>query len=181
MTSAVVTLSTGPRLAKEEQGVHIIFFPPEVEPDPGPDVLPSQEELDAVADAIGNVAVTDVIVFRGKPWHMVNRCLRKHPEVHTEFQQTVLKLLIERGEKAVWWSEHSFEITRIDVHDHADGSSVAAPPPFPVPPTNTEEDASHMPIHVARSIVPIDGARNHEYKIAFTRSKQVIDPNMKCL
>jgi hypothetical protein len=178
MATAEMTLSTGPALAKQEQGVHIIFVPPEVQPDPGPDVYPSQEELDAVSSAIGDVAVTDVIVFAGKPWHKVQGRLRKHPDVHTEFQQTVLKLLIERGETAVWWSEHDFTITEIKAHDHAVGGSA---PPFPVPATADDYDASGMRIRVAKSSVPPEAARNHEYKVTFTRSQQTIDPNMKCI
>ena len=180
MAATVKELSTGPSLVKVEQGVHIIFRPPEVERDPGPDVLPSPEELDALAAAIGeDAAVTDVVVYKGKPWHMVHGRPRKHPEVHRDFPQTVLKLVIERGEKAVWWSEDHFEITRLEAHGDTD--SAAIPPPFPVPPTREEQDGAHRPIHVARSMVPVEGARNHEYKITFKRSGQTIDPNMKCI
>lgn len=179
MATAEMTLSTGPALAKQEQGVHIIFVPPEVQPDPGPDVYPSEEELDAVSAAIGDVAVTDVIVFAGKPWHKVQGRLRKHPEVHTEFQQTVLKLLIERRETAVWWSEHRFEITEIALHDHAAGGS--APTELPRPSTADDYDASGTPIHVAKSSVPPEESRNHEYKVTFTRDNHKIDPNMKCI
>ena len=181
MPVGVMNFSTGPKLERHEQGVHIIFVPPDVQPDPGPGVVPNPQELDDVSAAVGDVAVTDVIVFRGKPWHKVQGRLREHPDVHTKFQQTVLKLLIERGETAVWWSEHHFEITEIKAHSHGHSESTAIPDPFPKPPTRLDKDLSGMPIHVARSDVPVDGAKNHEYKVSFKRSGQTIDPNMRCI
>jgi hypothetical protein len=186
---ATLEYSRGPRLEEGvDQGVHIIFIPPAVEADPGPNVLPSQAELDAAALSIPHAKATDVIVFKGKPWHMVNRRLEKHPEVHTRHPETVLKVLVER-QKAVWWSEHEFKISRIELHEHAAAASGAsdtvAPPdkPFPEPATMRESDVDGLAaqIHVARSKPPVREAKTFEYKITFTRGGRTVDPNMRCL
>src|SRR6185295_13176975 len=105
MAMTVVDMSRGPVLEPGvEKGVHIIFHPAEVEADPGPGFVPTPEELKGAAFAIGDAKPTDVIVYRGKPWHMVNHELLKHPEVHTSHPETVLELRVEQ-QKAVWWSE----------------------------------------------------------------------------
>jgi len=66
MTTAV-TLSSGPVLRPGiDKAVHIIFVPPEVE---APSEATEDERL-SVAAAVGPVQVTDVIVFRGRPWHV---------------------------------------------------------------------------------------------------------------
>jgi hypothetical protein len=188
MAMTVVESSRGPVLEPGvEKGVHIIFYPAEVEADPGPEIVPTHEELRGAAYAIGDAKPTDVIVYKGKPWHMVNHELLKHPEVHTSHPETVLELLVER-EKAVWWSEHDFTITRIELHPHAAPASASqshiAPPskPFPEPATRIEGSADlAVELHVARSTVPIRESKTHEYKITFTRNKRKIDPNMRCL
>ena len=188
----VVNVSRGPALEPGvEKGVHIIFIPPEVEADPGPRGLPNQGDLEAVAMAVPNAAVTDVIVYRGKPWHKVGRTLEKHPQVHTTHPETVLELRVEQ-QKAVWWSEHEFKIVGIELDQHAVAAAapgvdnVAAPPsrPFPVPETRVEDDIDSVTpqrLHVARSTVPVREAKTHEYKITFTRTGHTIDPNMRCV
>jgi hypothetical protein len=197
MAMTVVDLSRGPALEPDvEKGVHIIFHPAEVETDPGPHVLPSPQELKQAAFAIGNAKPTDVIVFRGKPWHMIDHELLKHPEVHVAHPETVLELHVGR-EKAVWWSEHDFTITRIELHaDAAEAAAAptAAPPPaasdatappskpFPEPETRIESSADlAAELHVARSTVPIPESKTYEYKITFTRNQRRIDPNMRCI
>lgn len=186
----VGNLSRGPVLeAGVDQGVHIIFIPPEVAADPGPSMPTSPEELEGVALSLPDAKATDVIVYRGKPWHKVGRTLEKHPEVHASHRETVLEVRVER-QKAVWWSEHQFKITRIELHGHATeaapgaSSVVKAPPrPFPEPETRVEDDINSLApqrIHVARSTVPVREARTHEYKITFTRGGRTIDPNMRC-
>ena len=177
---------SGPVIAPGiEKAVHIIFIPPEVEADPGPNVLPTQQELDAAALTVPDAKETDVIVFKGKPWHMVNRKLEKHPEVHAAHQGTVLELVVER-QKAVWWSEHAFTIKNIVLHKAGSTEPAAPPPPskpFPEPETGEEDDAGGLApnrIHVARSIPPRWEAKSHEYKVTFERNDRTVDPNMRC-
>ena len=170
------TLSSGPVLRPGiEKSVHIIFVPPEVE-------APSDattDELVSVPAAIGPVQLTDVIVFRGRPWHVVNGRLEKHPEVHETVRETVLDISIDRREQVVWWSEHPFTITEIGSH-HA--GAAPAPDPFARPLTGPERPAGEpaADIHVARSSAADSSARGHEYKITLKRGDRVIDPNMRC-
>jgi len=167
--------SQGPDL-HVEKGVHIIFVHPDAEV-AGPDPTP-QERAEAAA-AVGNVLKTDVIVFRGRPWHKIGTELFPHPEVHDIDAATVLDLRVGR-DKAVWWSESRFDIERIEPDTH-NGES-AGPQPFDVPVTTEEMsiDATSTPIFVARSGLPISGAKNHHYKISFRRNGVLIDPNMRC-
>jgi hypothetical protein len=189
LMEAIVEYSRGPVLEPGvDQGVHIIFIPPDVEVDPGPNVLPSQAELDAAAISVPSAKATDVIVFKGRPWHLVRGRLEKHPEVHGTHPETVLKVAVEH-QKVVWWSEHDFRVTRIELHDHATAASSAsvttAPPPKPFaePETRREGDVEGLAaqIHVARSTPPIRDAKTFEYKITFTRNGRTIDPNMRCI
>jgi hypothetical protein len=186
----VPNLSRGPRLA--ERGVHIIFVPDGVGGvEPGSEALPTEDQLTEAARYIGHPDLTDVIVFAGRPWHYAEGKLRKHPEVHDDFPHTVLELSVERGERAVWWSEFEFKITKIAEHPH-DGTDTPAavphdpaPPPFDSPATQAEDDVdkSQAKIHVARSTVPDPGAKGFEYKITFIKNGQSkeIDPNMRCI
>ena len=173
-----------------EKAVHIIFIPPEVQADPGPNELPTQQELDEAAITVPDAKQTDVIVFKGKPWHMVNHKLEKHPGVHDVHLGTVLELIVER-QKAVWWSEHAFKVKSIVLHKAGtDAPDPAAPPPpppplkpFPEPLTMMEDDAGGLApsqIHVARSLPPVGAAKRHEYKVTFERNERTIDPNMRC-
>jgi hypothetical protein len=126
---------------------------------------------------------------------MVGGQLLKHPEVHVNHGETVLKLIVEH-QKAVWWSEHHFTISRIELHHDTVGAAGAPPPPsssapdaiappakpFPEPETRIESSANlAAELHVARSTVPVRLSRTHEYKITFTRNGRTIDPNMRCL
>ena len=171
-----------------EKAVHIIFIPPEVEADPGPNVFPTEQQLAEAALTVPDAKQTDVIVFKGKPWHMVNRKLEKHPHVHDAHPGTVLELIVDR-QKAVWWSEHKFKVKRIVLHKAGAPDPAAPPPPpppsqpFPEPATVEEDDAGGLApnrIHVARSIPPRWEAKRHEYKVAFERDGRTIDPNMRC-
>jgi hypothetical protein len=176
---AGVNQSKGPVLEPGvDKGVHIIFHPPDGKVDPDSYVPPTQAERDAVAKAHPDATPTDVIVYKGKPWHRVNDTLEKHPEVHVKYPQTILTLVVER-QKGVWWSEQHFDITSIGPHDAA----VAAPVPFPTPPTRLESDVDSLApqIHVARSAAPVPEAKQHEYKITFRGNGRTIDPNMKCI
>src|SRR6185436_4812071 len=121
-TATTTTLSTGPTLTKHEQGVHIIFTSTELEQLVGPSPSDAQREAGASALQAASpipIAVTDIIVVGHEPWHIVDGRLEAHPAVHTKFQQTVLKLLPERGETAVWWSEEPFTITDITPDPHS--------------------------------------------------------------
>lgn len=177
-------LSVGPALGPGEKGVHIIYVPV--------DVIVREMNLDGlgggpvgavtlaqVAKHIGKPAMTDVIVFAGKPWHFAGGALREHPKVHEDYPETVLKLFRKRKEKAVWWSEHAFEIFKIVPHPpKRDG---AADYPFSDKPTTVTEVASdHKTIFIARSTIPIQDADDQEYKIAFHMEGENIDPNMYC-
>ena len=173
MTTAV-TLSSGPVLRPGiDKAVHIIFVPPEVE---APSEATEDERL-SVAAAVGPVQVTDVIVFRGRPWHVVNGRLEEHPEVHTKFPNTILDISVDRREQAVWWSEQPFKITGITSHHGG-----AAPDPFEKPLTGPERPVGEAAedIHVARSSASSALAKDHEYKISFERDGRIIDPNMRC-
>jgi hypothetical protein len=183
MTMATAeNLSRGPVMA--ERAVHIIFVPDGVAGvDAASEALPTDEQLAEAASFIyiGNPALTDVIVFAGRPWHYADGKLRKHPEVHNDFPNTVLELNVARGERVLWWSEHEFNITQIAGHAPQD---IGAPDPFAaIPPTRPEDGADHPPttIHVARAPVPSQGSIGHEYKITFTSGGRSIDPNMRCL
>ena len=182
MTITVANLSRGPVLV--ERAVHIIFVPDGVAGvSETSDVLPTDAQLAEAAtfDHIGSPAPTDVIVFARRPWHYVDGKLRKHPEVHHDYPDTVLELDVARGEKVLWWSERGFTITNIAAHDPL----VTAPPPFAeMPVTRPEPGVDHptpTTIHVARAPVPSASARGHEYKITFTNTEVgSVDPNMRC-
>ena len=181
-TTTVANLSRGPVLV--ERAVHIIFVPDGVAGvSETSDTLPTEEQLAEAGkfEHIGSPAPTDVVVFAKRPWHYVDGKLRKHPEVHHDFPNTVLEVDVARGEKVLWWSERGFTITNIASHD----PQVIAPDPFaemPVtrPEAGVDQPAS-MTIHVARAPVPSAGSRGHEYKITFTNTEVgAIDPNMRC-
>jgi hypothetical protein len=167
-------MSQGPEL-HVEKAIHIIFVPPDVQP-AGAD--PTPPELADAAETVGNVQKTDVVVFRGRPWHKVGTELFAHPAVHEIDAATVLELRVGR-DKAVWWSEHRFDIERIDPDPH---NGISGPPPFGVPITEEElsTDETPVPVFVARSVVPAVEAKSHHYKISFRRNGVLIDPNMRC-
>jgi hypothetical protein len=165
-------LSHGPDL-HVEKGVHIIFVGPDVQ-SPGPPATGT--ELLEIAAAVGTVQKTDVIVFRGLPYHKVGDVVFDHAAAHAADPETILELRVGR-DKAVWWSEGSFAIETISPH-----GLTAGPQPFPVPEARPEPsiDDTPMAVFVARSTVPNSAAKSHEYKISFTHNGVLIDPNMKC-
>lgn len=182
-----LTLAGGPRLeAGIDKGVHLIFYPPN-EAAPGAQHPPSDQELEALARALtaaqkeaSPIQETDVIVFRGLPWHMVNGKLKKHPQVHHDHPHTVLELKVE-VQRGVWWSEEHFTIESIT--KHSEHTPAAAPAqPFARPDTGSEPDVSgRVPVlHVARSTPPVRAALKAEYKLSFKRNGRLIDPNMRC-
>ncbi len=173
-----VTLSTGPDLAKEEKGVHIIFVADDaVHAVSAAD--PTAAEMKQVATHIGKPKATDVIVFGGNPWHFAGGELRKHPEVHRQFPETVLKLFRKTQDRAVWWSEHEFRITGIEKEEPENDGTAAYP--FAFAPEARLQPISGQRIWVARSSVPVNDAYGQEYKITFTIEGRTIDPNMECV
>jgi len=174
-----LTFSRGPVVDEGvERSVHLIFYPEGEWP--GSDAEPEEMELAMVAAEVGDVEPTDVIIYRRRPWHKVGAQLHRHPQVHHEFPQTVLTLRVEL-DRAVWWSEDAFAITKIEPHEHAVGA-ISGPEPFARPATKKEIDVDgrEKEIFVARSAMPRAAARSHEYKITVTRREFVIDPNMRC-
>ena len=165
---------SGPPLDKErERGVHIIF----VARDRSIQQAPSRNELDIVAKNVGQANKTDVVVFAGKPWHLVNGKLRKHPEVHHDFPDTVLHL--RTGiDSAVWWSETAFQITGI-VQETP--NALTAGYPFSEKPLAKQDMVDGEKLWVARSTVPVPTAFGQEYKITFDMAGEAIDPNMDCI
>jgi len=172
-----LTLSAGPVLAAEERGVHIIFVPDGAVSCGSPG-NPTEDELKEVAKLVGFPAPTDIIVFCGNPFHFAGGKLKKHPEVHTSNPETVLKLDRRTHDRAVWWSETQFTITRID-QEHPQDSRLA-PSPFAAPPVTTREPDTTGPLWVARSPLPTNNAYGQEYKITFQMAGSTIDPNMEC-
>jgi hypothetical protein len=174
----ILTLSTGPDLAAEERGVHIIFVPDDLVSCGSPG-NPTDDELKQVAQHIGYPAPTDVIVFGGRPWHFAQGLLKKHPEVHTSNPETVLKLDRRTHDRAVWWSENQFTITRIE-QEHPQNVKLAPSPFAESPVTRSQSDTTGL-LWVARSPLPMNNAYGQEYKITFEMEGKTIDPNMDCV
>jgi hypothetical protein len=170
-----VTLSAGPVLAAEERGVHIIFVPDNAVPCGSPG-NPTENELKEVAKFIGFPAPTDIIVFGGKPYHFADGKLKKHPDVHATNPETVLRLDRRTHDRAVWWSETRFTITRIEQEQPPNDRF--APSPFAAAPVTSETDT--IGLYVARSPLPTNNAYGQEYKITFEMEGRTIDPNMEC-
>src|SRR5262245_26005350 len=139
----------GPVLADEELGVHIIQLPPDCLVGPG-------QARSASAAGVGTAKVgqasaivqqawpTDIVVVAGQPFHVADlpghkTLLHEHPQVHDKFPQTVLVISIEDQQRAVWWSETAFTITKIapSTHPHnrffREADSIAPRSPFPSP------------------------------------------------
>jgi hypothetical protein len=136
---------------------------------------PTASELHQVATRIGKTpAMTDVVVFGGRPFHFAGGKLRDHPQVHRDFPGTILVLYKSRRNTAVWWSEEQFTITRIE-KEHPQNAGTADYPFDETPVTMPEGD-----LWVARSKVPKDTAYGQQYKITFTMGGRTIDPNMDC-
>jgi len=171
-----LTLATGPDLAAEERGVHIIFVPDDAVPCGSPG-NPTEQELKLVAQHVGFPAPTDIIVFCGLPWHFADGKLKKHPDVHATNPETVLRLDRRTHDRAVWWSEKNFEIKKFE-QETPDTSK--AKEPFDHIPSTRPQDSVGASIFVARSEVPRDDAYGQEYKITFKMNGITIDPNMEC-
>jgi hypothetical protein len=169
-----VTLSAGPVLAAEERGVHIIFVPDGAVSCGSPG-NPTEDELEEVAKHIGFPAPTDIIVFGGLALHFAGGKLKKHPGVHGTNPETVLKLDRRTHDRAVWWSETQFTITRIDQENPQNDKFAPSPFVSPVP----ERDTNGL--WVARSPLPTNNAYGQEYKITFEMAGRTIDPNMDCV
>jgi hypothetical protein len=170
-------LSRGPALEPNQKGVHIIFVPLDTVTCVSPS-HPTDAELAQVALHIGQPTETDVIVFAGQPWHFAEGKLRKHPEVHKLFRDTILTLYKSKRDTAVWWSEKEFMITGIDKEDPK--KNFTADYPFGAKPDAERKTIDGKPVWVAKSTVPVDTAYGQEYKITFEMGGQRIDPNMDC-
>jgi len=170
----------GPRLAATDVGVHIIFVPISAV---SADLYCGQVStvvLAAVAAHIGAAAPHDIVVFAGQPFHFAGGQLREHPRVHHDYPETVVKVHRLRNERAVWWSERPFAMTRISPHETLKPGKVEMP--FALPKTEPERAFNDTGIFVARSTIPDIRADDQEYKITFTidGELQPIDPNMYC-
>jgi hypothetical protein len=173
-----ITLSVGPKLVNGEKGVHIIYVSAEMLAGEAGGGQGTTVALQQVAKLVGNPAVTDVVVFAGEPWHVVNHELKAHPQVHKDYPETVLRIHRLRDETVVWWSEKPFTITAITPEPPKKRGKPEYP--FAVPATRPEDGSDNKAIFVARSDVPIKEADDQEYKIAFKMEGQSIDPNMYC-
>ena len=190
MIVAGATRTNGPKSVKN--GVHIIFVEAEPSTCHNPDESTSDAGLDEAAKLVTWAQPTDVVVFDRKPWHYVDNKLRAHPKVHDDYPETILELSISRGDRAVWFSEVRFDITKIELsHHHGSGGSAgsghpadpsASPYPFSARVvTDAEIDGDGHTIWVARSTVPVPRSVNHMYKISFTIQGMLIDPDMSCV
>jgi hypothetical protein len=113
MIVAGATRTNGPKSVKN--GVHIIFVEAEPSTCHNPDGSTSDASLDEAAKLVTWAQPTDVVVFDRKPWHYVNNKLRAHPKVHDDYPETILELSISHGDRAVWFSEVRFDITKIEL------------------------------------------------------------------
>jgi hypothetical protein len=193
-----LNLADGPELSDEELGVHIIFVPADCVAGPAHGQSASAGGLGTatvaqVSDLVQQAWPTDIVVFAGQPFHVASlpghkKLLREHPQVHQTFPQTVLVISIKDQQRAVWWSETNFTITKIEPSHHAnnpffrEADTIAPRSPFasPDPPPTRIENVSGRDLYVARSTVPVAAAAFHMYKIEFTMEGQEIDPDMYC-
>jgi hypothetical protein len=146
------------------------------------DHAPQEQILQEAAKHVGRPKKTDIVVFDHKPWHMVNNRLRPHPQVHLEDQETILKISFKQQERACWWSEQPFRITRIDPSHHSTPGSNAPDYPFatgqaPLP-GQPELDHDGQEIFVVRCPPIKAGAVGQTYKINFFMGED-IDPDME--
>jgi hypothetical protein len=180
----IATLSTGPKLGKTDKGVHIIRLSAEAEYAEAIGKSPSEEQLlSEAAKHVGAPSKTDIVVYDHKPFHVVNGELRPHPQVHDEDKDTILNLSFKDQDKAVWWSEQAFRITRIN--RSPDRKVVAGSPEYPfnlAPPydAQTERDEHGRAIFVVRATPIVKTSIGQMYKISFFMEKEDIDPDMFC-
>ena len=189
----VTKTSKGPKLDPKERDVQII----KVASDGAlgrmmADHAPQDQILKEVAKHVGRPKKTDIVVFDHKPWHMVNGRLLPHQQAHLEDRDTILKISFSQQERACWWSEQAFRITRIEPSHHStpvQTTSVSGAPhspaadyPFatgqPPLPGQPEGDRDGQPIFVVRCPPIVAGAVGHTYKINFFMGED-IDPDME--
>ena len=179
----VTTKSKGPKLDAKERDVHIIKVTSEgAVARMMADHAPQEQILQEVAKHVGRPKKTDIVVFDHKPWHVVNGRLRAHPQVHLEDNETILKISFRQQERACWWSEQAFRITRIEPSHHSPSASGAPDYPFaagqlPLP-GQQEVDHDGQPIFVVRCAPIVAGAVGQTYKIHFFMDED-IDPDME--
>lgn len=183
--TVTATLSTGPKLDKKiEKGVHIIKVPPKASLAETLGNHASEAELlSEAAKHVGKPAKTDIVVFDHKPWHVLNGQLRPHPQVHTEDKKTILELSFEAQDRAVWWSEQPFRITRVNRSPHhlvvAGSPDYPFDPPQPPYDAKPEQDDQLRTIFVVRSTPIVKPSIGQMYKISFFMDED-IDPDMSC-
>lgn len=188
ISSDALNLSDGPDLLGNELGVHIIYVP-----DSRGGGQTGAAALSQIANLIGKPDPTDIVVYKGQPLHSAGlpghkKEPREHPKVHDDFPETILKISIRDGQKAVWWSEEKFTITSIKPSKHAHehpchpeaGGTVLNPFDNPHLPETRPEDVKGRVLYVARSTVPVPAAAGHMFKIEFSMAGNSIDPDMYC-
>jgi hypothetical protein len=181
-----VTLSPGggPALdPRTELGVHIIKLPSRAAVAATLGCDPSHPDvLAAAAKLTGPARKADIIVFDGKPWHMVNAVLLPHPQAHLIDKETVLKVSFAAQQRVTWWSREHFTIEDIERSSHHPAVAGSAARPFDGP--DPPYDAAPLQGGVlgtvwlvqARPIVK--AAIGQQYKITF-RMGELIDPDME--
>ncbi len=90
----------------------------------------------------------------------------------------MLKLERRTHDRAVWWSETPFKITKIEKEKENPQNIRLAEFPFLQDPVTTSQAGE---LFVAKSGVLRDDAYGQEYKITFTMNGSTIDPNMDCV
>jgi len=178
-TSTALDLADGPTLADTELGVHLIYVPESC-----------ARDLSEIMGCVGNPDPTDVVVWRGHPYHCAGlsghkKEPRSHPQVHVDFPQTVLVVTAAKNQSVVWWSETEFcDVTIGPSHDpnrfFPEAKTDRPDDPFPTPIRVTTEICNGRTLYVIRSGVPIPDAVGHMYKIEFSMENQTIDPDMYC-
>jgi len=191
ITSDALNLSDGPDLLDNELGVHIIYVP-----DSRGGGQTGAAALSQIASQIGKPDPTDIVVYKGQPFHSAGLPGHKkepkgHPQVHVDFPGTILVISIDPPQSAVWWSEAPFTITSIrrpaPGHQnrwYPEAKTKAPDNPFvpdgPAIPETRTEKVNGRDLYVARSTVPMPASDGHMYKIEFTMEGKIIDPDMYC-
>lgn len=176
------TVSSGPRLAAADKAVQIHV----VGRAPGFPALSAneQENKRSATDVVGKIPKTkprDIVVIATKPYHLVRKELREHPNVHHEFPDTILQLSIEEENRAVWWSTTRFDITDINYSAHTPRQPGAPRSPFKdLPVTKEEQDGDGQIVYVARSTAPVQESEGQQYKITLSVNGKDVDPDMYC-
>ena len=182
MTITTAPLSTGPKLAHPEKGVHIIKLVPDAALAAAMPKTPTDAQLTEASLHVGKPAKTDIIVFDHQPWHVVNGQLKAHPRVHVDYPETILKISFGAKERAVWWSEQPFTIKSVKrstppaVHGSPDHPFDGPPPPYVA--SSEAALAGNATIWVVRAKPIVNEAVGQRYKITFVMDED-IDPDME--